>query len=135
MAVQYNIIKNERQRVVLHFYASAAGDSATVTLLSLRRAEEIAFSTTSQLTVNISAAYSNIPSVNDSSILVRRGNTTGTVVLDLHGCNDYPGNPHMPSLELDNTSSIFVSFEASGLLILDLRKVNGYAGPNTNVGV
>ena len=135
MAVQYNIIKNERQRAVLHFYASAAGDSATITLLSLRRAEEIAFSTTSQLAVNISAAYSNIPGVADSSIIIRRGTSSGTVILELHGCNDYPGNPHMPSLDLNNTSSIFVSFEASGMLMLDLRKVEGYAGPNTNVGV
>jgi hypothetical protein len=26
-------------------------------------------------------------------------------------------------------------FESSGMLMLDLKKVNGYAGPNTNVGV
>jgi|694.fasta_scaffold10803_7 hypothetical protein len=135
MAVQYNVIKNDRQRAVLHFYASAAGDSATVTLLSLRRTDEIATSTTSELTVNICGAYSNIPSISDSSILVRRGTSSGTVVLELHGCNEYPGNQQLPTLDLNNTSSIFVLFESSGMLMLDLKKVNGYAGPNTNVGV
>ena len=135
MAVQYNVIKNDRQRAVLHIYGGAPGDSATVTLLSLRRAEEIAYSTTSQLTVNIASAYSNAPTVNDSSITVRRGGSSGTVVLDLHGFTEYPGNQQLPTIDLDNTSSIFVLFEASGMLVLDLRKVNGYAGPNTNVGV
>jgi hypothetical protein len=135
MAVQYNIIKNDRQRAVLHFYGSAPGDSATVTLLSLRAADEIAYSTTSELAINISNAYSNAPTVSDSSITVRRGNSSGTVILDLHGFTEYPGNQQLPSIALNNTSSIFVLFEASGMLILDLRKVAGYAGPNTNVGV
>lgn len=135
MAVQSNILKNDRQRAVIHLYGSAPGDSATITLLSLRRADEIAYSTTSQLAVNISNAYSNAPTVNDSSITVRRGNSSGTVVLDLHGFTEFPGNQQLPSLALDNTSSIYVLFEASGMLVLDLRKVAGYAGPDTNVGV
>jgi hypothetical protein len=66
---------------------------------------------------------------------VRRGNSSGTVVLDLHGFTEYPGGQQMPTIDLNNTSSIFVSFEAPGMLVLDLRKVEGYAGPNTNVGV
>jgi hypothetical protein len=135
MAVQYNVIKNDRQRAVLHFYASAPGDSATVALLSLRRAEEIAFSTTSELAVSIAYAYANAPTANDSGITVRRGGTSGTVVLDLHGSTEYPGGQQLPSLDINNTSSIHVLFEASGMLMLDLRKVAGYAGPNTNVGV
>jgi hypothetical protein len=135
MAVQYTVIKNDRQRAVLHFYASAPGDSATVTLLSLRRAEEIAFSTTSELAVSIANAYSNAPTANDSSITVRRGTSSGTVILDLHGFTEFPGGQQLPNLEMNNTSSIFVLFEASGMLMLDLRKVAGYAGPNTNVGV
>ena len=135
MAVQTNVIKNDRQRAVVHIYGSAAGDSATITLLSLRRSDEIAYSTTSQLAVNLSNAYSNAPTVSDSSITVRRGNSSGTVILDLHGFTEYPGNQQLPSIALDNTSSIFVLFEASGMLVLDLRKVAGYAGPNTNVGV
>ena len=135
MAVQTNVIKNDRQRAVVHIYGSAAGDSATITLLSLRRAEEIAYSTTSELAVNVSNAYSNAPTVSDSSITVRRGNSSGTVILDLHGFTEYPGNQQLPSIALDNTSSIFVLFEASGMLVLDLRKVAGYAGPDTNVGV
>jgi len=135
MAVQYTVVKNDRQRAVVHFYASVPGDSATVTLLSLRRADEIAYSTTSQLAVSVSNAYSNAPTVSDSSITVRRGNSSGTVILDMHGFTEYPGNQQLPNLEMDNTSSIFVLFEASGMLMLDLRKVAGYAGPNTNVGV
>jgi len=135
MAVQYNIIKNDRQRAVLHFYASANNDSATVTLLSLRRAEEIAFSTTSELTVNIASAYANSSTDSNSSITVRRGNSSGTVVLDLHGFTEYPGGQQMPTIDLNNTSSIHVTFEAPGMLVLDVRKVAGYAGPNTNVGV
>jgi hypothetical protein len=135
MAVQYTVVKNDRQRAVLHFYASAPGDSATVTLLSLRRAEEIAFSTTSELAVSIANAYSNAPTANDSSITVRRGTSSGTVILDLHGFTEFPGGQQLPNLEMNNTSSIFVLFEASGMLMLDLRKVAGYAGPNTNVGV
>ena len=135
MAVQYTVVKNDRQRAVLHFYASAPGDSATVTLLSLRRAEEIATSTTSELAVSIANAYANGPTATDSSIVVRRGGSSGTVVLDLHGFTEYPGSQQLPNLDINNTSSIFVSFEAASMLILDLRKVAGYAGPNTNVGV
>lgn len=135
MAIQYNVIKNDRQRAVLHFYASANNDSATVTLLSLRRAEEIAFSTTSNLAVNIASAYANSSTDSNSSITVRRGNSSGTVVLDLHGFTEYPGGQQMPTIDLNNTSSIFVSFEAPGMLVLDVRKVAGYEGPNTNVGV
>ena len=135
MTIQYNVIKNDRQRAVLHFYASAPGDSATVTLLSLRRTDEIATSTTSELAVSIASAYANGPTATDSSITVRRGSSSGTVVLDLHGFTEYPGSQQLPNLDLNNTSSIFVRFGASGMLMLDLRKVNGYAGPDTNVGV
>ena len=135
MTIQYNVIKNDRQRAVLHFYASAPGDSATVTLLSLRRTDEIATSTTSELAVSIASAYANGPTATDSSITVRRGSSSGTVVLDLHGFTEYPGSQQLPNLDLNNTSSIFVRFGASGMLMLDLRKVAGYAGPDTNVGV
>jgi hypothetical protein len=135
MAVQQSIIKNDRQRAVVHFYASAAGDSATVTLLSLRAADEIAYSTTSELAVSVASAYSNAPATSDSSTTVRRGNSSGTVVLDLHGFTEFPGGQQLPAIALNSTSSIFVSFEASGMLVLDLRKIAGYAGPNTNVGV
>jgi len=135
MAVQQNLIKNDRQRAVIHLYGSTPGDSATVTLLSLRAADEIAYSTTSQLAVSISTAYSNAPAITDSSITVRRGSSSGTVVLDLHGFTEYPGNQQLPALALNSTSSIFVLFEASGMLVLDVRKIAGYAGPDTNVGV
>jgi hypothetical protein len=135
MAVTTTVIKNDRQRAVVHFYGSAANDSATVTLLSLRAADEIAYSTTSELAVSIASAYSNAPADFDSSITVRRGGSSGTVVLDLHGFTEYPGGQQLPALAINSTSSIFVLFEASGMLVLDLRKIGGYAGPNTNVGV
>lgn len=135
MAVTTNVIKNDRQRAVVHFHATAAGDSATVTLLSLRAADEIAFSTTSQLAISIANAYSNSPATADSSIQVRRGGSSGTVVLDLHGFTEYPGGQQLPALAIGATSSIYVLFEAPGMLVLDLRKFGGYDGPNTNVGV
>jgi hypothetical protein len=133
MAVTTTLIKNDRQRAVIHFYASATGDSATVTLLSLRAADEIAYSTTSLLAVSIANSYNNTPA--STSITVRRGSSSGTVVLDLHGFSEYPGGQHIPALAMDSTSSIFVQFGASGMLVLDVRKIGGYAGPDTNVGV
>jgi len=135
MAITYNLIKNDRQRAVVHLYASAPGDNTSITLLQLRRADEIAYSTTSQLAVSIASAYSNAPTVADSSVQVRRGTVSGTVVLDLHGFTEYPGGQQLPALAIDSTSSIHVIFEASGMLVLDLRKIAGYAGPDTNVGV
>ena len=133
MAVTTNLIKNDRQRAVIHFYASANGDSATITLLSLRATDEIAYSTTSLLAVSVANAYSNCPA--STSITVRRGSSSGTVILDLHGFTEFPGGQQLPALALNSTSSIFVSFGASGMLVLDLRKIGGYAGPDTNVGV
>ena len=133
MAVQQNIIKNDRQRAVIHFYASAPGDSTSITLLQLRSADEIATSTTSELAVSVANAYSNCPGA--SSITVRRGGSSGTVVLDLHGFTEYPGGQQLPAIALNSTSSIFVQFSAGGMLVLDLRKIAGYEGPNTNVGV
>ena len=133
MAVTTNLIKNDRQRAVVHFYASADGDSATVTLLSLRRAEEVSVSTTSLLAVSLANAYSNCPA--STSITVRRGSSSGTVILDMHGFTEFPGGQQLPAIALDSTSSIFVRFGGSGMLVLDLRKIAGYEGPNTNVGV
>ena len=135
MAVTTNLIKNDRQRAVVHFHATTPNDSATVTLLSLRRDDEIALSTTSQLAVSIANAYSNSPASADSSITVRRGTSSGVVVLDLHGFTEYPGAQQLPALAISSTSSIHVTFEAPGMLVLDLRKFGGYEGPNTNVGV
>ena len=133
MAVQQNIIKNDRQRAVVHLYGSAPGDSTSITLLQLRSADEVSGSTTSLLAVSIANAYSNCPGA--SSITVRRGGSSGTVVLDLHGFTEYPGGQQLPAIALNSTSSIFVQFSAGGMLVLDLRKIAGYEGPNTNVGV
>jgi hypothetical protein len=53
----------------------------------------------------------------------------------MHGASEYPGQNVMSDLNQNNTSSIFISAQLPGLLVLDLRKVAGYAGPDTNVGV
>ena len=134
MAVQKNIIKADHMRAVVHLYASLAGDSSTITLAELVSSDQTTSATTA-LTVTIASAYSNAPAVADSSITVRRGGSSGTVVLDLHGFTEYPGNQQLPALALNATSSIFVLFEASGMLVLDLRKIAGYDSPNYNVGV
>jgi len=135
MAVTTSILTSTRQRTVLHVYASAAGDSSIINLVDLRRSEEIAFSTTSQLAVNIAAAYLNATDSTTSGFAVRRGTSSGTVVLDMHGASEYPGQNVMSDLNQNNTSSIFISAQLPGMLVLDLRKVAGYAGPDTNVGV
>ena len=135
MAVTTSILTSTRQRIVLHVYASAAGDSSTINLVDLRRSEEIAFSTTSQLAINIAAAYLNAADSGTSGWAIRRGNSSGTVVLDLHGQSEYPGSWSLGDININNTSSIFISAQLAGMLVLDLRKVAGYAGPDTNVGV
>lgn len=134
MAVTSSILNSTRQRIVLHFFAGANGDSSTIQLTELRRAEEIAFSTTSQLAINIAAAYLNCTDSN-SGISVRRGGSSGTVVLDMHGQSEYPGSWSLGDININNTSSIFLNFRVPGMFVIDLRKVAGYAGPDTNVGV
>jgi hypothetical protein len=135
MAITSSILSSTRQRIVLHLYATTAGDSSIINLVDLRRPEEIAFSTTSQLTVNIAAAYLNATDSTTSGWAVRRGTSSGTVVLDLHGASEYPGQNMMADLNQNNTSSIFINAQLPGMLVIDLRKVAGYAGPDTNVGV
>ena len=134
MAVQKTIIKAEHMRSVVHLYASVAGDSSTITLAELCSSDQTSSSSVA-LSVSIASAYSNAPTVSDSSITVRRGGSSGTVVLDLHGFTEFPGGQQLPALAINSTSSIFVLFEASGMLVLDLRKLDGYVSPNYNVGV
>lgn len=134
MAVTKNIIKNDNLRAVVHLHASAAGDSSTIVLTEFLNSHQTSSALTS-LTVTIASAYSNSPATADSSIQVRRGGSSGTVVLDLHGFTEYPGSQQLPALAIGATSSIHVLFEAAGMLVLDLRKIAGYDSPNYNVGV
>ena len=134
MAVTTSILTSTRQRTVLHIIMSAANDSSHIQLVDLRRAEEVAFSTTSQLAINIASAYLNCTDTT-SGWAVRRGGSSGTVVLDLHGASEYPGQNVMADLNQNNTSSIYISCQVAGMMTLDLKKVAGYAGPDTNVGV
>jgi hypothetical protein len=134
MAVQKNIIKNDNLRAVVHLYASAAGDTTSIALTELLNSHQTASATTA-LTVNIAYACSNISGSANSSVIVRRGNSTGTVVLALFADSEFPGGQQLPALALNNTSSIHITWETQGLLILDLRKMAGYDSPNYNVGV
>lgn len=134
MAVQKNIIKADHLRAVVHLWASTAGDSSTITLYELASSDETSSSSVS-MSVSVANAYSNSPATADSSITVRRGGSSGTVILDLHGFTEFPGNQQLPAIALNSTSSIHVTFEAPGLLILDLRKLAGFISPNYNVGV
>jgi hypothetical protein len=131
MAVTTNVIKNDRQRAVVQLIASAAGDSSTITMLSLRRSDELALSTTSNLAVNIAAASCNVTDATSGIIVTRNG----TAVLDMRSISEYPGANNLPAIAVNNGSSIVISFQQPGMFILDLRKVAGYEGPNTNVGV
>jgi hypothetical protein len=131
MAVTTNVIKNDRQRAVVQLIASAAGDSSTITMLSLRRSDELALSTTSNLAVNIAAASCNVTDATSGIIVTRNG----TAVLDMRSISEYPGANNLPAIAVNNGSSIVISFQQPGMFILDLRKVGGYEGPNTNVGV
>ena len=131
MAVTTNVIKNDRQRAVVQLIASAAGDSSTITMLSLRRNDELALSTTSNLAVNIAAASCNVTDATSGIIVTRNG----TAVLDMRSISEYPGANNLPAIAVNNGSSIVISFQQPGMFILDLRKVAGYEGPNTNVGV
>jgi len=132
MAIQKNIIKNDNLRAVVHLYASAAGDSSNIVLTEFLNSHQTSSALTA-LTVTIASAYSNSPA--GTSTTVRRGGSSGTVVLDLHGFTEFPGSQQLPAIALAATSSIHVLFGASGMLVLDLRKVAGYDSPNYNVGV
>ena len=134
MAVQKNIIKADHLRAVAHLWASAAGDSSIITLNELMSSDQTSSSSVA-MSVSVANAYSNSPATADSSITVRRGGSSGTVVLDLHGFTEYPGNQQLPAIALGSTSDIHVFFEAPGMLILDLRKLAGFISPNYNVGV
>jgi hypothetical protein len=127
MAVTKTLIKNDRQRAVVHMIATAAGDSSTVVLTDLLAADETSSGT---LRANISMAYAN--SGGTSGITVSRGSVP---VLQLFTFSEYPGANQLPSISIGNNSSIVVTFGDAGTCILDLRKIAGYYGPNTNVGV
>jgi len=134
MAVTTTLIKNDRQRAVIHMIADTPSSTASVTLLSLRKSDEIATSTTSQLAVSIAAAYVNLTDA-ASGVVIRRGTSSGVVVLDMHAQSEYPMSNMYPAIAVSSTADIYVSFQVPGMVVLDVRKIGGYAGPDTNVGV
>ena len=131
MAVQKNLIQQNRKNIFAHLWGQT-GDSSTILLTDLVSSDE---TTSGALKVNIATAWINVPDNGTSGIIVRRGNSSGTVVLDMHGQSEYPGQNHFPALALDNTSSVFVYWQVTGLVVLELHKVGGYVEPLTNVGV
>jgi hypothetical protein len=131
MALTKTLIKNDNMRSVIHLTATAAADTTSIALTDFIRPN---WETSSgALTVNIAAAYSNVTDA-VSGILIKRG-SSGTIVLDLHGSSEWPSANSMPALAIGNTSSIDVTFNVPGMLILDVRKISGYSSVLTNVGV
>jgi len=127
MAVTKTLIKNDRQRAVVHIIGTAAGDSSTVALTELLAADETSSGT---LRANITVAYANTDG--SSGVTISRNSTP---VLKLHTFSEYPGANQLPSIAIGNNSSIVVTFGDPGMVVLDLRKVEGFVSPNTNVGV
>jgi len=131
MAITKTLIKNEHMRAVLHLVASAAADTTSIALTEFLRAGRETSS--GALNVSIAAAYCNVVDA-VSGVSVKRG-SSGTVVLDLHGASDFPGSNQIPALDIGRTSSIDVTFNVPGMLILDLRKGDAFSSTQTNVGV
>ena len=132
MAVQKNLIQVNRNKIFAHLYGGAAGDSSTILLTDLVSPDE---TTAGTLTVNIATCYVNLNDNGSSGINVRRGTSSGTIILDMHGTSEFPGNCHIPALAFNNTSSVFVTWNIPGLVILELHKVAGYVDPLYNKGV
>lgn len=130
MAIQKTLIKNDRMKAVVHLVATAAGDTTSIALTEFLAADE---TSSGALTVNIATAHCNCNTV-DTGVTVRRG-SGGLIALDMHGVSDFPGANNYPALAIGNTSSINVTFQVPGMLILDVRKIAGFVSPNTNVGV
>jgi hypothetical protein len=131
MAITKTLIKNDHMRAILHMVASAAGDTTSIALTEFLRAGRETSS--GALNVSIAAAYCNVADA-VSGVSVRRG-SSGTVVLDMHGASDFPSANQIPALDIANTSSIDVTFNMPGMLILDLRKGDAFSSTQTNVGV
>lgn len=125
MAITKTILKNTRQSYVVHFYATAAGDSSTIALTELVRSDE---TTSGTLTVNI---QSMLFGTNDTSVITVTRGTSGVAILNGGDFVDYSGF----GMPIGNTTAVTVSFNGAGWIILDLHKKSGYVEPLTNVGV
>jgi hypothetical protein len=130
MAIQKTLIKNDRMKAVVHLVATAAGDTTSIALTEFLAADE---TSSGALTVNIATAHCNCNTA-QTGVTVQRG-SGGLIALDMHGVSDFPSSNNYPALAIGNTSSINVTFQVPGMLILDVRKIAGYVSPNTNVGV
>ena len=117
-------------KAVLHLIGTQSGDTTSIALTEFLAADETSSGT---LRVNISGAYAN--SEGDAGITISRGSTSTPIVLKMFTFSEYPATIQLPSIAIANNSSIVVTFGDPGTVILDLRKVEGYVSPNTNVGV
>lgn len=129
MAIQKTLIKNDRQKAVVHI-VGAVGDSTAIALMDLMRSDETSSSSLT-MKVAIAAAYCNAQGSNSSINITRNGSS----VLTMYGVSDYPGSNMLPALEIGNTTGMLITFNVAGTLVLDLRKNEGFIPPNTNVGV
>lgn len=125
MAVTRTIIKNHRMQHVVQLIATAYADAATITMDELARSDE-----TSSTSITRRADIQYIKFSSTGTATVARGSTSvlmiaGNEEIDFSGIG----------LSTANGSSLVVTFNAPGMLILDLRKVAGFIEPNTNVGV
>lgn len=129
MAIQKTIIKNDRQKAVVHIIG-AAGDSTAIALTDLMNPDETSSSSLT-MKVAIASVYCNAQGSSAGITITRNGSS----VLTLYGVSDYPGSNALPALEIGNTTGMLVTFGVTGTVILDLRKNEGFIPPNTNVGV
>lgn len=125
MAITKSILKNNRQQYVVHLYATANGDSSTIALTDLVRSDE---TTSGTLVANIHSIW--FGTTDTSIITVSRGSTSIGIY---NGCEfvDYSGF----GMPLGSSTSITISFNGLGWMILDIHKKSGYVEPLTNVGV
>lgn len=129
MAITKTLIKQNRQRAIVHLVAdTGAGESSTVVLTDLLAADEVSSGT---LRSSIASVYCNVSDAT-SGIVITRG---GQEVLRMHAISEWPGMNSMPALDIRNDTAITVTFHMPGTCVLDLRKSDAFLPPNTNVGV
>ena len=130
MAVTKNIVKNDHMRAVVHISGTAAGDTTSVTLASLVNTAQ---SETSSGTLKAKLAYAWATCDNAaSSVTVTRNSTK---IIQFNGYAEWPASQQLPALAIQEDQDFTVTFNSPGVIILDIRKGDGYVSPNTNVGV
>jgi hypothetical protein len=120
----YEILNSKRSKSTIRVTANTA---TRVNLVSL--------STDTATETITGASITHVMSTSDGFWKVYRGNdNTGTLVLDLHGSNDYPLAQYDISIANTSTANIYVTNSGSGgTLILSLSKTATYNPPLTDL--